>query len=175
MRAKLKSVFALAAIICLALAAWWFWPDDERSEPILRWQDPATGIIFLVTEKPGAMVHTWTHLWVTKDDHVERVQLDDDAYFGRAAFVRLDDWLLVLNDEFVMGGYQYSTHTLYGEYSWSKLPFTVRSNAGKVVAERRIRDRGATPVQFPIIHEQATFPAPKPALPLLPASGPRPA
>ena len=119
----------------------------------------------MLTEQRGAIVHTYTRLWVAKDGVPRSVQLDDDAYFGTASFVRWRDWLLVLNDDNVMGGYDYSTNRLYGEGQWEQLPFTVRSSAGEVVASKRVYDgMGALPASFPRIPEPppSTQPATSP-------------
>lgn len=156
---KLKWVSALVGIAGIALMGWYFWSVREPSYTVLLWEDTNADITFRVTETPGAIAHTFTRLHVTRDGQTESEQLDDDAYFGTASLVRWEDWLLVLNDDFVMGGYQYSTGTLYGEYDWEKLPLTIRSQAGEIVVRKRIRGRGAKPATFPSIHEPTTFPS----------------
>lgn len=155
MRVRRKALLTLAIGVGLGLAAWWLWPVVHAlSSHVLRWEDPTTKATFVVTEKLGSSFHTYTHLSVsTKDGHFDRVQLDDDAGFGTASLVRWKDWLLVVNDDYVMGGYNFATGTLYGEHQWDQLPFTVRKNAGEVVAQKRVRAEGNIPAQFPIIHE----------------------
>jgi len=85
-----------------------------QDEPLLlEWTDEDEHIVFRVTEKPGAIVHTFTTLWVqTADGHVRREKIDDDAYFARIAFVLNEDWFLVLNDDYVLAGYNYTRREL---------------------------------------------------------------
>ena len=77
--------------------------------------------------------------------------MHEDAIFSTIAFVRHDHWLLVVCrgvDE-VWAGYDFHTGLLYGEHDWDKLPFTTWAGEGKVVAERKFRDRSASPANFP--------------------------
>ena len=81
-------------------------------------------------------------------------------------FVRVEDWLLVLNDEYLVGGYNFKSDTLAGEYDWKDLPFTVRREKGVVVAEAKVgqRERGGPPLSFPIVKENGQDrPTPSPS------------
>jgi hypothetical protein len=81
--------------------------------------------------------------------------LDDDVSLATIRFVKSDDWLLVLNDHFAIGGYEFASGKLVGEHHWRELPFTVWKGGGTVVAEAKVgqADRAGTPAGFPLIDE----------------------
>lgn len=140
----------LLAVLTVVAVGWWAVRVYlDRQSQVLRWEDPTTCLTFIVTEEDGGFVHTWTRLHVaTSDGHRKSEQLDDDAYFGKAALVRWQDWVLVLNDGFVIGGYNCSTKTLYGEYDWDELPFLHWRGEGELVASKQVREHGALPVNW---------------------------
>jgi hypothetical protein len=118
---------------------------------VLEWKDPEKHAAFRVTQAPGAIVKQNSRLHVGRDGTDRAVLIDDDAIFSTIAFVRQDQWLLVVCrgvDE-VWAGYDYETGRLYGEGDWDKLPFTKWTGQGKVVAEQKLRDQSASPPNFP--------------------------
>jgi hypothetical protein len=121
---------------------------------LLEWDDTDNDIYFRVTERPGAIVHTFTRLYVERNGRVSSTQIDDDAKFGTISFVRYDNWLLVLNNDEVWAGYNYSNSSLKGEHMWKSLPFTIRKNKGIVVAQKKVRNGGFSPTDFPYIPEE---------------------
>lgn len=123
---------------------------EEKERDVLSWHDPETGIRFRLTERRGGgFVHTFTHLYAETDGQFKCGQIDDDAYFSHVQLVRYDHWLLVVNEDEVWGGYDYDTGEIVGEWAWDRLPFTIRSQAGTVVAEAHVREQGASPASFP--------------------------
>ena len=124
---------------------------------ILDWSDVAGNITFWVSETPGAIVKQNSRLHVEKDGSDCEILIDDDAIFSTIAFVRHDQWLLVVCrgvDE-VWAGYDYDTGQLYGESEWEELPFTKWSGQDQVVAERTLRDQSTSPANFPHGHSQS--------------------
>jgi hypothetical protein len=124
--------------------------EHDGKRRVLDWTDAEKKVAFWVTENP-TMVKTNSELHVGRDGGERAILIDDDAAFSTVAFVRHDRWLLVVCrglDE-VWAGYDYDTGRMYGEYDWEKLPFTRWSGQGKVVAEKKLRDQGYSPVNFP--------------------------
>lgn len=118
---------------------------------VLDWKDPETSVAFRVTEAPGATIKRHGRLHVGRGGSERAILIDDDAEFSTVAFVRHERWLLVVCrglDE-VWAGYDYETGRLYGEHDWDQLPFTKWSGQGTVVAQRKLRDQGAPPANFP--------------------------
>ena len=127
--------------------------EDEHNGKrlLLEWEDRDAATTFRVTESPGAIFKQNGRLHVERDGQETTVLIDDDALFSTIAFVRYDDWLLVVCrgvDE-VWAGYDYKTDSLYGEYDWDALPFTRWSGEGDVVAERKVRNESGSPANFP--------------------------
>ena len=123
---------------------------------LIEWTDSSNGLVFRVTERPGAMVHTFTRLYVERNGHVESKQIDDDARFGTLSLVRYEDWLLVLSDDEVWAAYNYSNSRMLGEQEYDSLPFTIRRSKGQVMARRRIHWASASPSSFPYRPEPGT-------------------
>lgn len=123
-------------------------------ELLLEWHDASANITFRVTRHP-TLVKQNDEFYVERAGMVERCRIDDDAVFGKLSFVRYGDWLLVLSNDEVWGGYNYLANKLYGEYEWEKLPFTVRRTAGGVVASKAISSYSASPANFVHIPEAA--------------------
>lgn len=142
-------------LLCSLLLSVGYEERTYNNEPLLLdWHDQTNNIIFRVTEKPGVLVHTFTRLYVEKDGKVSSVQIDDDARFGTISFVEYENWLLVLSDDEVWAGYNYSTSELIGEHAWERLPFTIRKSKGVILAKKEIRSGSASPASFPRIQEQ---------------------
>jgi hypothetical protein len=123
--------------------------DGERL--VVDWKDTAKKVTFRVTEAPGAIVKQNSRLHVEGDGGDRAILIDDDAIFSTVAFVRHGHWLLIVCrgvDE-VWAGYDYETGRLYGEGDWERLPFTKWAGEGTVVAERKVRERSASPANFP--------------------------
>ena len=70
------------------------------------------------------------------------VRLDDDASLGAVRLVRYDGWLLVIGDEYVLGGIDLAKKKVYGEYQWDALPFTQWSGEGKLLREENLSEAG---------------------------------
>ena len=119
--------------------------DGEKS--LLQWRDTVAGVDFEVFQKPTLAK---TNSYIRVGD--KSTLIDDDAIFSMPRLLRIDNWLLVLNENDVWGGYNYDSKRLYGEYDWEELPFTVYSSGGTIVAEKRHRPKSesARPIAWPL-------------------------
>ena len=143
-------ILRLAVVILATLMLLSCERKHDGKSLVLDWTDAEKSITFRLTENP-TIAKTNTRLHVERDGTDRATLIDDDAQFSTIAFVRYERWLLVVCrgiDE-VWAGYDYETGELYGEYDWEKLPFTSWSGEGKVVAERKLREQGFSPVGFP--------------------------
>jgi len=159
---------SLPGIAFLVIGVIFFLPRPARNPPgqwnkLLEWTDPHTRTAFAVFGRQGAAVRYFSELRVTRGGARRARLLDDDARFGTVSLLRYGRWLLVLNDRYVLGGYDFQADALYGQHDWEKLPFTVHGGGGTIVARRVIGDFPAvTPARFPLIPEPAATTAPGP-------------
>ena len=150
-RVQACHLYLLSILLVLCGGCLEDYPSEERL--LIEWHDSTHNITFRVTERPGAIVNTFTRLYVERDSNVNDVQIDDDARFGTISLVRYENWLLVLSDNEVWAGYDYTNSRLLGEHRWEELPFTIRQSKGEVVASRWIHWRSSSPASFPEIPE----------------------
>ncbi|MGD8452218.1 MAG: hypothetical protein PVJ57_10405 [Phycisphaerae bacterium] len=144
MHSKRRIVLVVAAA-CLLLAlgaVWVLWP--RRS---LAWT-ANDGTRFVVTVDVQS-IHTMSYLAVTRDGRTQRVRMDDDAMLATVRLVHYQTWLLVVNDDLVLGGYNFDGHELLGENQWAQLPLTRWQGEGQVVARGRFGKIRTAPVGFP--------------------------
>ncbi|MDX2197486.1 MAG: hypothetical protein SF069_00770 [Phycisphaerae bacterium] len=94
------------------------------------------------TRESGAFVKNYTILHVETGNTKISCQIDDDMRFALARLVKRDHWVLVLNDEYVVAGFDLNAGRAYGEYEWDKLPLLIWDDRGEVLAQRRM---GASP------------------------------
>jgi hypothetical protein len=120
---------------------------------ILGWRDDATGINYRVTTRPVG-IKTNSKLYVESPTLHQAKEIDDDAMWGTVSLLKYDNWILVLDDAFVLAGYDQTSRTLYGENEWSHLPFTVRKRAGTIVVSRGIGKEAVLPAMFPRVEEK---------------------
>ena len=129
-------------------------PFQGFGKTVFLWRDQEHGMEFRVEIDRG-IAGTGSHLVVKRYNQEKRVLLDSHMPVSIVGLVRYEDWLLVLNNSFVLGGFNYGSGVLIGRGDWSNLPFTVRTIRGAVVAERAVSPgiSVALPAGFPIIHE----------------------
>ena len=111
--------------------------DNDGESTLLDWKDSASGIRFEVFKKPTiAKINNYFRVGD------QETLIDNDVSFSNPRFLKIDGWLLVLNETDVWAGYNYGSKRLYGEYDWDELPFTSYSSGGTVVAEERLHSKG---------------------------------
>ncbi len=108
----------------------------------------ADGARFMVIANEQ-LIHTYSYFVVVRNNGEQRVLLDDDARLGEVKLVRWDDWLLVVNDHLVLGGFNFATEHMYGENQWDRLPMTRWHGEGQVVGTRRFGKHATVPAGFP--------------------------
>lgn len=132
--------FAIAAVLITLLSGC---RTNETKRTLLSWTDPESGNHFEVFEMPTI---------AKKNNYLQvgeiRRLIDDDAIFSRIRFLKLDGWLLVLNENDVWAGYDYESKQILGEREWDELPFTVYSSGGTIVAQEthRSTSHAASPI-----------------------------
>lgn len=86
-----------------------------------------------------------------------RRTLDDKTVPTHLRLIAHNNWVLVANGKYVLGGVNRATSGILGEGDWSELPFTIWQGQGKVVAERKYSSAEAEPPRgLPEIYESAT-------------------
>ena len=116
------------------------------SNSLLVWEDPDEGIRFEVYRDPSGW-KTNNYLRVGENERL----IDDDATFAQVRFLKIEDWLLVMDGVEVMAGYHYETTDIVGEGQWDQLPFTVYQSGGIIVAESEILGSSTRPNNWPAI------------------------
>ena len=129
--------------------------DGDEGSKLLSWEDSGSGNTFEIFTKP-TIAKTNNYLRVGD----QQTLIDDDAVFSKPRFLKIDNWLLVLNESDVWAGFDNNTNHLFGEHDWDKLPFTVHSSGGLIVAERRLRpkEEAARPLKWPQNKQDANKP-----------------
>lgn len=122
-----------------------FMSTSRTNESLLEWRESSSGTQFKVTTSP-TLVKTNSRLLVEAGGKLQDILIDDDATWGTIKFVRFEDWLLVLNDNYPMAGYNFRTSMLLGEGEWDKLPRNV--SKGLVVASKKVGER-SLPANYP--------------------------
>ena len=82
--------------------------------------------------------------------------LDDKVRLATVRIVRYGAWVLVCNDGYVLGGYDYRSGRLVGEHEWTALPFTVWRGSGIVVSEtRKVQvEQAVKPLGLELVEDQ---------------------
>jgi hypothetical protein len=152
MTSALPVMLVLAGVVTYSV---WVRSASPHGSLVLKWTDPDSDCTFAVHERPGALVKNYSTLSVRCGDEEVAATIDDDVGLATVRFVRFREWLLVLNEQYVVAGYNFAESSLVGEHSWSRLPFTIWEKAGTVVASagRKAGQRFGIPVGFPMIPE----------------------
>ena len=123
----------------------------------LTWRDaPRELRVTVSSSRPSWIGRCSSSLEVTIGNDKFRTQLDDDARLGDVKLVRYENWVLVVSDNLVLGGYDTERRILVGENEWDQLPFTVWQGGGTVLARKRFFARSLAPASFPMVSENKT-------------------
>ena len=124
----------------------------DGESKLLSWEDSGSGNRFEIVTR-STIAKTNNYFLVGNKEAL----IDDDAIFSNPRFLKIDNWLLVMNESEVWAGYDYSSNHLFGEGEWDKLPFTVHSSGGRIVAEKRLHPKNEAnrPLRWPQIQQQA--------------------
>ena len=156
-QASLHGVRTRLLAVCICAFVSGCLPGDNKETTVLTWRDSDSALTFSVTVRE-LIAHNISRLKVSRDGaEVRAEQLDDDVRLATLCFLRKDNWLLVLNDQYVLGGYNFSTDELFGEFHSEGLPFTVWKGGGTVVATAKVgqTDHAGVPAGFKRIDENA--------------------
>lgn len=117
---------------------------DERV--LLSLDDPGLEVV----ERP-LIAKTVTILRCDANGSTRETRIDDDMVFGMVRVAAYREWLLVLNENWVVAGYNKSTGTLIGEGDWDQLPIHGWHGEGQIVAEYQHRpsSQATVPLGFP--------------------------
>ena len=55
--------------------------------------------------------------------------------------VSYKNWILIINENQVWAGYHEPSQTVYGEYEWENLPFTVYISGGILLGEKKFSEQ----------------------------------
>ena len=125
-------------------------------EELLSWNDPGSKVQVSVRMERTPTIHNYTYMQVSKNSSTVKVLLDDDVGLATMRIVLDGDWVMILNDNYVMGGYNRITEVMIGENQWGRLPYTKWNGSGDVVAQKKVgqTDKANIPAQYPIIEDQ---------------------
>ena len=127
-------VVALCAVGLVLALIWLVAAVGERT--VVSATDPGSGCEFRVTSRPHtALGGITTTLYVDTGSSVLERCLDSEAAPGAVLLVRYQQWVLVIVDGYVWGGYDTQTGAILGQGQWDKLPFNVWHGSGTVLAQ----------------------------------------
>lgn len=161
-----KSVTCRVAAIFCAMASAALFLACTGGPPhrvVLEWDDEATGLKARIWTR-STMVKWIVELQIWDGSVSRTISLDDGIRLAHVGLVEYGDWLLVVNNQYVIGGYNKETRAMVGENEWHTLPFTVRTHAGRVVKEKVV---AATldpdvPMGLAYVLDRDVLPWPKP-------------
>ena len=118
----------------------------EKPKTVLSWKDQEAGLVFDLIWSDG-MVGYIVDLHVSQDDKqvISGTLTDKASGEGTVSFLKVRDWLLVLNDKYVLGGFNYRDKEICFPRKGTRLPFTVHGGSGEVVASHRLSKNSGSP------------------------------
>jgi hypothetical protein len=129
MYTRLLCLFA----ICAVWASLGGCGSSSNSERLISWTD-SDGTVFTVLHRE-TIADSKTELEVIRNGVATIYLLDDKMYFSVVRIVVYQDWVLILDNHIVVGGWN-RRDASFSESSNSKLPFTVRIAGGDIVAQK---------------------------------------
>lgn len=118
-------IFAIAIVGC---------DKTSKDQAVLSWTDVRTSVRVEMLVRQEA-VDTVSTIKVTGTSAAQHRMLTDKMGLATVRFVRYEDWLLIVDNDLVMGGYNLAKNKLSSCYD-TDLPFTDWSGSGTVVATK---------------------------------------
>ena len=128
-------VCSVAVVLCGAVVGC---DREPETKTLISWTDRGTGKVFTVTSRQLIADYV-LELHVGGSGAGTTLFIDDKIYPNKLLLVREGEWLLVLNGPHVLAAYSYSTHKATND--GRAFPFTYRTTAGVVVAEKIIHSQ----------------------------------